>query len=68
MTTNDIFTRFNNLQITDKDHGVWLVTLNRPEKRNALDEATIDELIDLFSSASRAGARAIVLAGAGAHL
>ncbi len=67
MTTNDIFTRFNNLQITDKDHGVWLVTLNRPEKRNALDEATIDELIDLFSSASRAGARAIVLAGAGDH-
>lgn len=59
--------RFENLSITCSDDGVWLVKLNRPEKRNALDVATIDELGDLFSSAPRSGARAIVLAGEGEH-
>ena len=66
MTTRD-FNRFQTLAVTEEDDGVWIVTLNRPEKRNALNEAGVEELVDLFSNAHRDGARAIVLAGAGEH-
>jgi methylglutaconyl-CoA hydratase len=42
------------------------VTLNRPDVRNALNDALIAELTDWAAGASRAGAlRAVVLAGAG---
>lgn len=47
--------------------GVWIVTLNRPEKRNALNAAAIEELAALFSGAMAEGARAIVLTAAGDH-
>jgi (methylthio)acryloyl-CoA hydratase len=60
-------TRFTNLDVEDHGDGVWGVTLNRAEKRNALDIATIEELVDFFSVAPRAGVRAVVLAGAGDH-
>ncbi|MEO6299704.1 MAG: crotonase/enoyl-CoA hydratase family protein [Paracoccaceae bacterium] len=59
--------RFKNLDIKAQDNGVWVVTLNRPTKRNALDSHTIEELVEFFSTAPRAGVRAIVLAGAGDH-
>jgi len=59
--------RFKNLAIETHDDGVWVVTLNRPNKRNALDIDTIEELVDFFSAAPRAGVRAVVLAGAGDH-
>ncbi|WGI20221.1 crotonase/enoyl-CoA hydratase family protein [Amylibacter sp. IMCC11727] len=59
--------RYTNLALTDQGDGVWMVTLNRSQKRNALDIATIDELVDFFSTAPRAGVRAVVLAGAGDH-
>ena len=59
--------RFNNLHIVAHDDGVWVVTLNRPSKRNALDSHTIEELVEFFSAAPRAGVRAIVLAGSGDH-
>lgn len=59
--------RFENLAITSQDDGVWVVTLNRPAKRNALDSHTIEELVTFFSAAPRAGIRAIVLAGNGDH-
>jgi enoyl-CoA hydratase/carnithine racemase len=58
---------FTNLDVKAHDDGVWVVTLNRPTKRNALDIHTIDELVDFFSAAPRAGVRAVVLAGAGNH-
>ena len=60
-------TAFRNLDIQAGEDGVWIVTLNRPAKRNALDIATIEELITFFSAAPRAGVRAVVLAGAGDH-
>ena len=60
-------TRYTNLAVTDEGDGVWMVTLNRPNKRNALDIHTIDELVDFFSLAPRAGVRAVVLAGKGDH-
>jgi len=56
-----------NLRLEEDSPGVWIVTLNRPDKRNALNAETIEELVTLFSGAARAGARAIVLAAEGAH-
>ena len=48
------------------DEGVATITINRPERRNALDPATLNGLIEAFD---RAGAdpeaRAVVLTGAG---
>jgi len=49
------------------DDGIATVTLNRPEKRNALNEATIDELTEIFRALPRDGVRACVLTGAGDH-
>jgi enoyl-CoA hydratase/carnithine racemase len=60
-------TRFKNLDLKAHDDGVWVVTLNRPDKRNALDSHSIEELVEFFSTAPRAGVRAIVLAAAGDH-
>ena len=59
--------RFRNLDIKAHDDGVWVVTLNRPAKRNALDSATVEEMVEFFSAAPRAGVRAVVLAGNGDH-
>lgn len=47
--------------------GIVVVTLNRAAKRNALDAATVEELIALFSILPRAGARAVVLRAEGDH-
>lgn len=59
--------QFSNLKLEKEDTGVWIVTLNRPAKRNALSLDTIEELVTLFTNAPRAGARAIVLAAEGDH-
>jgi len=67
MSSDPDHSRFRNLLIDRSGDGVWLVRLNRPEKRNALDAATIEQLVDLFSSAPRDGARAIVLSAEGDH-
>ncbi len=58
---------FDNLLIETRDSGVDIVTLNRAAKRNALDVATVDELVDYFGTAHRRGVRAVVLAGSGDH-
>ncbi len=58
---------YKNLAIEAQEGGVWIVTLNRPAKRNALDIETIEELVRFFSDAPRAGVGAVVLAGAGDH-
>lgn len=56
-----------NLTLTPHDDGVVEVTLSRPNKRNALNAETIEELIEVFSRLPRAGARAIVLNAQGDH-
>jgi enoyl-CoA hydratase/carnithine racemase len=49
------------------DAGAARVTLNRPEKRNALSLALMEELIDALGEIGRdTGTRAIVIEGAGA--
>ena len=59
--------QYINLDVADHGNDLWVVTLNRPSKRNALDINTIEELINFFSLAPRAGVRAVVLAGKGDH-
>ena len=52
--------------ITTDAAGTRRITLDRPEKHNAFDAATIAELTDAFDAASAdAGVRAVVLAGNG---
>ncbi|KIC21503.1 methylthioacryloyl-CoA hydratase [Leisingera sp. ANG-Vp] len=58
---------YENLAIEVRDNGVYVVTLNRPSKRNALDVATIEELVRFFSNAHQGGVKAVVLAGEGDH-
>lgn len=58
---------YSKLAIDPKESGVYVVTLNRPDKRNALDVETIEELIRFFSGARMAGVKAVVLAGSGDH-
>ena len=56
-----------NLTLDLHEDGVLVVTLNRPEKRNALNAQMIEELATLFSAVPRSGARAVVLAAKGDH-
>jgi enoyl-CoA hydratase len=57
---------FQNLLVDDHD-AVRRITVNRPDKLNALDRRTIDELHVAFEQAGEAaGTRAVLLTGAGA--
>ncbi|MCB1390026.1 MAG: enoyl-CoA hydratase/isomerase family protein, partial [Rhodobacteraceae bacterium] len=47
--------------------GIATLSLNRPDKRNALNAAMVDELIDIFTVIPRAGVRAVVLRAEGPH-
>ena len=50
----------------DVANGIATITLNRPEKRNALDDATIADLKDCFARTDdEAGAKVVLLRGAG---
>ncbi len=53
---------------TKTTDGIALWTLNRPERRNALDRATVQALYDLALRAAKDPAlRAVVITGAGEH-
>lgn len=67
MTVDIDISRYSRLAIDPQEDGVWVVTLNRPEKRNALDLVTVEEMVEFFSAAPRAGIKVVVLAGAGDH-
>lgn len=56
-----------NLLLDMHDNGVLVATLNRPDKRNALNAETIEELVDLFSALPHSDVRAVVLAAKGDH-
>ncbi|WP_319823649.1 crotonase/enoyl-CoA hydratase family protein [Thalassovita sp.] len=56
-----------NLLVTMDEDGITTVTLNRADKRNALNAETIEELIEVFSRLPRMGARAVVLRAEGTH-
>ncbi|MBE1285270.1 MAG: enoyl-CoA hydratase/isomerase family protein [Rhodobacteraceae bacterium] len=46
-----------------KDDGLWIVTINRPEKANSLTEAMLTELAEIAEAA--VDAQALILTGAG---
>ena len=49
-------------------HGaVAVATIDRPERRNALNTSMVEELSEVLGAAVSAGARALVLTGAGGH-
>lgn len=56
-----------NLRLEVDGDGIARVTLDRAAKRNALDAATVEELVDLFSLMPRSGVRAVVLRAEGPH-
>jgi methylglutaconyl-CoA hydratase len=47
------------------ENGIARVTLNRPDKRNALDDEIIDELKDAMATAASDDVRVVLLTGAG---
>lgn len=55
---------YDNICVT-RSEGVVTITMNRPERRNALSTKHLGELTHAFSAAGDSDARAIVLAGAG---
>ncbi|MEZ5888455.1 MAG: crotonase/enoyl-CoA hydratase family protein [Paracoccaceae bacterium] len=59
--------KLENLAVAVDDDGIATVALNRPEKRNALDSATVEELVSLFSALPRSGVKVVVLRAEGPH-
>ena len=51
------------IDLQKEDNGLWLVTLNRPEKANSLTPEMLAQLCDIAEAAH--AARALVLTGAG---
>ena len=51
------------IDLQKEDNGLWLVTLNRPEKANSLTPEMLTQLCDIAEAAH--AARALVLTGAG---
>jgi len=47
------------------DSGVATITLNRPEKRNAVSFALVDELLAALDEVEQSSARVVILTGAG---
>ncbi len=57
---------YQTLKLSRDSRGILTVTLNRPDVRNAFNEAVIDELTRVFSQdAARPETRAVVLRGEG---
>jgi methylglutaconyl-CoA hydratase len=56
--------RFRFIQI-DSERGVQTITLNRPEKRNALSPELIDELTQVLDETSECDCGVVILTGAG---
>jgi methylglutaconyl-CoA hydratase len=56
--------RFANL-VTTSENGVKTITLNRPDKRNALSPAVMEELVAALYEAERCDCGVVILTGAG---
>ena len=51
--------------LCERDDGLATITLNRPDRRNALAYEVIDELIDALAAVGQSDARALILAANG---
>jgi len=51
--------------LSTRDGAVATITMNRPERRNALSFAHIDELIDALGAVAQSDARVVILAANG---
>jgi enoyl-CoA hydratase/carnithine racemase len=51
------------IHLTKEENGLWIVTIDRPEKANSLTEAMLTELAEIAENASEA--KAIIFTGAG---
>lgn len=57
----------SHLRLDVDGEGIATVTLDREAKRNALNAASIEDLITIFSTLPRAGVRAAILRAEGTH-
>ncbi|KPQ08157.1 MAG: methylthioacryloyl-CoA hydratase [Rhodobacteraceae bacterium HLUCCA12] len=57
----------NHITVTVDEDAIATVTLDRADKRNALNAASVEDLIAIFSLLPRAGVRAAVLRAEGPH-
>ncbi len=55
------------VEIVGEDEAITVVTLDRPERRNALDHATLAELTEVLAAAQQRPTRVLVLTGASGH-
>ena len=55
---------YTNLQLSFES-GVATITLNRPEKRNAVSFALVEEMLGAFDEIEQSSARVVILTGAG---
>lgn len=57
---------YSTLKLEEKENGILIVGLNRPEKYNAVNRVMVEELLDLWSTLSHeADVRVVVLRGEG---
>ncbi len=55
---------YENILLETKDR-ISILTINRPDKRNALNQKTRDEILEALDSLRPSGARVLVITGAG---
>lgn len=55
------------VEIRGDDEAITLVTLDRPERRNALDLDTLGRLVEVVDAATARPTRVLVVTGAGGH-
>src|SRR5712692_3639465 len=57
---------YANIRFEADSNGIWLLTVNRPQKLNALNRETMGELADAFARAeSDVSVRALIVTGEG---
>lgn len=59
---------YQNIKLENKENGVWLLTLNRPESLNALNSSLLNEMADAIRQLSELNfedAKMLVITGAG---
>ena len=56
---------YSTLNFQSDGHGIATITLNVPEKRNAISSQMVGELLDAFEQAEKGPSRVVILTGSG---